>query len=146
MARGLRLVGMLMVFAGLGLVAGGVVRAVAAAQGHVGTAADLEVYDARLTQGVLLAAGGVFACAAGGQVFRVVRRQGRLGRLGRVLLVGGYLLVAAGLAVLTRYDSVDGFYVGFGLQVAGAVAAGIGGSAARPDDPGPPLSHGPSGH
>jgi hypothetical protein len=137
---------MLMVFAGLGLVAGGVTRAVAAAQEHVGTVAGLEAYDARLTQGVLLAAGGVFACAAGGQVCRVARRPWRLGRAGRVLLGGGYLLVAVGLAVLTRYDSVGGFYVGFGLQVAGAVAAGVGGSAARPDDPGPPSSHGPSGH
>jgi hypothetical protein len=144
-ARGLRLVGALLVLAGLGMVAGGITRAAAAAHEDVATVAELDVYDARLTQGVLLAAGGVFACAAGGQVLRVARRPGRLSRLGRVLLVGGYLLVAAGLVVATHYDSVGGFYAGFGLQVAGAVAAGVGGSAARPG-PGPPPSHGPSGH
>jgi hypothetical protein len=142
-AKGRRLVGALMMLAGLGMVAGGITGA--AGHEHVATVAELEVYDTRLTKGVLLIAGGVFACVAGGQVFRAARHPGRLSRLGRVLLVGGYLLVAVGLAVAAKYTSVGGFSVGFGLQVVGAVAVGIGGSAARPD-PGPPSSHGPSGH
>jgi hypothetical protein len=138
-------VGVLMVLAGMGLVAGGITHVAVPAHEDAVTAAEVEAYDARMTRGVLLIAGGVFACAGGGQVFRAARRRERLSRLGRVLLVGGYLLVAAGLAVVTRYDSVGGFYAGFGLQVVGAVAVGVGGSAVRPD-PGPPSPHGPSGH
>jgi hypothetical protein len=91
----------------------------------------LEMYSERLTKGVLLVTGGVFACMVGGHVCRATWRRGSSTRLGHVLLVGGCLLVAAGLAVFTRHTSIAGFYVGFGIQVAGAVAVGVGGSGSR---------------
>ena len=134
-----------MVLAGLGLVAGGIAGLVVTGHQQVATAAEFEAYDARLTKNVLLVVGGVLACGAGGQAWRAARRSGSPSRLGCVLLVAGYLLVAAGLAVLTRYDSVGGFSVGFGLQVVGAVAVGVGGSAGRREG-GTPPSHEPSGH
>jgi hypothetical protein len=135
-----------MVLAGLGLAAGGITGLVVTGHEQVATAAELEKYDARLMKDILLLVGGVLACTAGGQVCRASRAGGgRLSRLGRVLLVGGYLSVAAGLAVFTRYESVGGFYVGFSLQVVGAVAVGVGGSALRRER-GPRSSHKPSGH
>jgi peptidoglycan/LPS O-acetylase OafA/YrhL len=143
--RGLRVVGVLMVLAGLGLVADGITGLVVTSHEQVATTTELEAYNARLTKNVLLVVGGVLACAAGSQAWRAARSTGSPSRLGCVLLVGGYLLVAAGLAVLSRYDSVGGFSVGFGLQVVGAVAVGVGGSAVRRER-GTPPSHEPSGH
>jgi hypothetical protein len=135
----------LMVLGATGLVVGSVADLVATTHEHVATAAELENYDARLTRDLLLLASGVLAGAAGAQLFRAARHRVRLSWLGRVLLIGGYLLVAAGLAVFTRYESVAGFYAGFGLQVVGAVAVGASGSAGRRDR-GTPRSHEPSGH
>ncbi len=145
MPRGRWMIGVLVELAGLGLIAGGVTQAVAATHRHVATAAELWVYDGRLTRGVLLVAGGVFMCMASGQIRRAAPCWRRLSRLGRVLFVGGYLLAATGLAVITQHASVRSFYVGFGLQVIGAVAVGIGGNTARPDLD-PPSPHGCSGH
>ncbi len=143
MARFLWALGLSMVLGGLGTVAYGVLCVVVAAHERVDTAAELEIHGARLTKGVLLVAGGVFACMVGGYVCRAAWHQGgsnRLDYLDYVLLVGGYLLVAAGLAVCTRHTSIAGFYVGFGIQVVGAVAVGIGGSRAQDDRCPRPLS------
>ena len=56
-----------MVLGGLGTVAYGVLCVAVAAYERIDTAAELEIYSARLTKGVLLVAGGVFACMADGQ-------------------------------------------------------------------------------
>jgi len=122
-------VGTLMVVAGLGLIVGGTICEIMAVREQVATLAGLEAHEARLTRDVLLIAGGVFACAAGVQLCIAARYRRKLSRLGRVLFVGGSLLVAVGLAVVVRHNSIEGFYVGLGLQMLGATLMGIGGNS-----------------
>jgi hypothetical protein len=120
-----------MVLGGMGTVVYGVDCVVVAAHGRIDTAAGLELYGARLTRGVLLVTGGVFACMVGGHVCRVAWNRGNFTGLGHALLVGGYLLVVAGLVVFARQSSAAGVGVGLGIQVVGAVAVGVGGSRVR---------------
>ncbi|WP_322760845.1 hypothetical protein [Frankia sp. Cr2] len=145
MAAGRWVVGVLIVLAGLAAVAAGIVGVAVAVHAQAAAVTEAGVDDARVTKGVLLVVGGLFGSVAGGQVCRSARHRGRLSRRGRVLFTGGYLLVAAGLAVVARHNSVGGFSVGFGLQALGAIAVGTGGNAVRRDS-GPPSSHELSGH
>lgn len=81
-------------------------------------------------------AAGAHLVLVGGHLYRSASRRERLSGHGQALLAAGCLLVACGMAILIVWTSTVGFAAGFGIQGAGAVAAGFGVRSVRPDRPG----------
>ncbi|CAI7976422.1 membrane hypothetical protein [Frankia sp. Hr75.2] len=135
-SRGMRLAGVLAILSGSTMLIYGVLCLVSIARESAAVDVDPGVYEARSGRSVIIAAGGAHLVLVGGHLYRSASRRERLSGHGQALLAAGCLLVACGMAILIVWTSTVGFAAGFGIQGAGAVAAGFGVRSVRPDRPG----------